>query len=271
MADASGADDRGPDLSLRDPAFLARVMPLLRLAVKGWFRSDVSGMDKVPDGGVLMVSNHSGGLIAMDVPILAVAFADEFGADRPLYVLAHDLLFLGAAGSVMRGAGFLPATRENALGLLRSGGVTILFPGGDYDTFRPSKDANRIDFGGRTGYVRTALEAGVPIVPVVSIGGQEDQIHLSRGELVAKVLGLEKRLRTKYFPVSFGFPFGLTMAFPPNLPLPTKIVTRVLDPIDIRAEFGDDPDIAEVDEVVRSRMQEALDELAAARRFPVLG
>ena len=45
-----------------------------------------------------MVSNHSGGLIAMDVPVLAVAFFDEFGSDRPLYVLAHDLLFLGPAG-----------------------------------------------------------------------------------------------------------------------------------------------------------------------------
>ena len=63
-------------------------------------------------------------------------------------------------------------------------------------------------------------------------------------------------------PVTFGFPFGLTLAFPPNLPLPTKIVTQVLDPIDIVAEFGEDPDIAEVDARVRERMQTALDELA---------
>jgi hypothetical protein len=45
----------------------------------------------------------------------------------------------------------------------------------------------------------------------------------------------------------------------------------VLEPIDVRAEFGDDPDIAEVDAEVRSRMQDALDELARQRRFPVLG
>ena len=89
-----------------------------------------------------------------------------------------------------------------------------MFPGGDHDVFRPSSERNKIDFDGRTGYVRTALDAGVPIVPIVSIGGQEDQIHLSRGELLAKLLGLEKRLRTKYLPVTFGFPFGLTLAFP---------------------------------------------------------
>ena len=108
-------------------------------------------------------------------------------------------------------------------------------------------------------------------MPVVSIGGQEDQIHLFRGELLAKLLNLEKLLRTKYLPVTFGFPFGFTLAFPPNLPLPTKIRTQVLDPIDIVEEFGPDPDIAEVDAVVRERMQTAMNELKRTRRFPVLG
>ncbi len=257
-------------LGLRDGEYVARVMPLLRLVCKLWFRSDVRGIEHVPDGGVLLVSNHSGGLIAMDVPVIAVAFAEHFG-DRPLYCLAHDLLFVGQAEEPMRRAGFIPATREAAADALRDGAATIVFPGGDHDAFRPTWRRNTIDFAGRTGYVRTAIEAGVPIVPVVSIGGQEDQLHLSRGELLAKLLGLEKRLRTKYLPLTFGFPFGLTLAFPANLPLPTKISTRVLEPIDVEAEFGPEPDVDEVDRVVRERMQDALDELAAARRFPVLG
>lgn len=255
----------------RDSAFVAALVPLLRLVVRTWFRSEVTGMDQVPPGGALLVSNHSGGLIAMDVPILAVAFHDEFGPDRPLHVLAHDLLFVGSAGPVMRRAGFLPATRENAHEVLSSGGVTIVFPGGDHDVFRPSTHAHTIDFAGRKGYVHTALRARVPIVPVVSIGGQESQLHLFRGELLARVLRLEKLTRTKYLPVSFGFPFGLTLAFPPNLPLPTKIRTRVLEPIDLSEEFGPEPDVDEVDLVVRERMQTALNELKRERRFPVLG
>jgi len=56
-----------------------------------------------------------------------------------------------------------------------------------------------------------------------------------------------------------------------NLPLPTKIVTQVLEPIDIVAEFGEDPDIDEVDAHVRAVMQRGLDKLAAKRRFPILG
>ena len=183
-------------------------------------------------------------------------------------MLAHDLLFLGASGPVMRRAGFLPATRENADAVLSSGGVTIVFPGGDYDVFRPSSQATPIDFDGRTGYVRTALAAGVPIVPVVSIGGHEDQIHLSRGELWPGCSRLREALRTKYVPVTFGFPFGLTLAFPPNLPLPTKIRTQVLEPIDIEEEFGEDPDIAEVDAVVRERMQTALERAQAGAPLP---
>lgn len=258
-------------LKLRDGAYVARLLPFLRLAAKLWFRCEVHGVEKVPDGGALIVSNHSGGFVAMDVPIIAVAFHDHFGVDRPLYVLAHDMLFMGQGKDIFPRAGFLPATRENAEAVLTSGGVTIVFPGGDHDVFRPTTSANRIDFGGRTGYVRTAIETEVPIVPVVSIGGQEAYLFLTRGEQLAKLLRLEKLLRTRYLPLTFGFPFGFTFGIPPNLPLPTKIQTRFLDPVDVTAEFGTDPDVTEVDRAVRDRMQSALDEMARTRRFPVLG
>ena len=258
-------------LAMRDGAHVARLMPFLRLACKLWFRSEVHDIDRVPDGGALIVSNHSGGAVAMDVPVIAVAFFDHFGPDRPLYVLAHDMLFMGQGKDLFPKAGFLPATRVNADAALRSGGVTIVFPGGDYDVFRPTLRANTIDFNGRKGYVRTALEAGVPIVPVVSIGGHETQLILSRGERLARVLQLQRLLRTRYAPVTLGFPFPMTFGMPPNLPLPSKIVTQVLEPIDLRTEFGNDPDVDEVDREVRARMQAALDELARKRRFPVLG
>ena len=271
MSTAAQRSEADVVLTMRDGEYVARLMPLLRAVVKLWFRSEVRGIEHIPETGALLVSNHSGGLIAMDVPVIAVAFHDRFGSGRPLYVLAHDLLFTGYAHDVMRRAGFVPASRQNAEAVLRAGGATLVFPGGDHDAFRPSWRRNTIDFAGRTGYVRTALEADVPIVPIVSIGGQEDQIHLSRGELVAKLLGLERRLRTKYVPITFGFPFGLTLAFPPNLPLPTKIRTTVLEPIHLRQELGDDPDVAEADRLIRGRMQKALDDLAATRRFPVLG
>lgn len=257
-------------LSGRDPSYVAAVLPALKLAMRAYFRSTVRGMEKVPDGGALLVGNHSGGLMPMDVPIIAVSFAETFGAERPLHCLAHDMLFTGAAGPVMRKFGFVKATRETAHEILTSGAVTIVFPGGDYDTFRPTLRANVVDFNGRTGYIRTALRAGAPIVPVVSIGGQESQLFLTRGEWIGRHSPLRKLMRTDLFPIGFGFPFGLVPA-PLNFPLPAKITTQVLDPIDVEAEFGPDPDLAEVDAVVRERMQDALTEMARERRFPVLG
>lgn len=258
-------------LAERDPAYIAKALPFLKLAMKGYFRSEVRDIDRVPDGGALMVGNHSGGLMAMDVPVIAVAFADTFGAQRPLYCLAHDVMFTGAAGPFFRKFGFVPADRASAEEVLASGAVTVVFPGGDYDTFRPTRSANVIDFAGRKGYVRTALRAGVPIVPVVSIGGQEAQFHLTRGQWLGRISPLRKIVRTDLLPLTIGFPFGLVLAGVGNVPLPTKIVTQVLDPVDVEAEFGPDPDLAEVDQLVRSRMQAALDELARQRRFPVLG
>jgi 1-acyl-sn-glycerol-3-phosphate acyltransferase len=167
--------------------------------------------------------------------------------------------------------GFIPAHRDNAVAALRTGGVVIAFPGGDYDVYRPFTSANKIDFNGRKGYVRTAVDAGVPIVPVVTIGGQESQLFLVRGHRLAKALRLDKLVRTDVVPVSFGLPFGFSVGLPPNFPMPTKIITEVLDPIDVVDEFGNDPDVAAVDAHIRTRMQEALDRLAAQRRFPIIG
>lgn len=254
-----------------DPDSAERLMRFARPIAKKWFRSEVKGLECVPPGGALVVSNHSGGLIAMDVPILAIDFYDHFGYDRPIFTLTHDLMFHTPAADWLRRTGFIPANRRNAAAALRSGGVVVVFPGGDYDAYRPTTAANRIDFNGRTGYVRTAIESGVPIVPAVSIGGQENQLYLSRGTSLARILKLDKLIRSDIVPISFGMPFGLSVILPLNIPLPTKIVTRVLPAVHIEAEFGADPDVDAVDAHVRGIMQRALDELATGRRFPVVG
>jgi len=254
-----------------DPGFTRRIVERIGPLIKRYFRAEVRDIERVPAaGGALVVSNHSGGMLTPDVMIFAPAFYREFGYDRPVYTLAHYGVFLGNVGDWMRRTGVIEASRENAAKALRDGAVVLVFPGGDYDSYRPTFTENVIDFAGRTGYVRTAIETGVPIVPVVSIGGQETQLFLARGDSIARRLGLTKA-RMEILPLSFGFPFGLSAIFPPNLPLPAKIVTRVLDPIDVRAEFGENADVEAVDLHVRAVMQAALDELARERRFPVLG
>jgi 1-acyl-sn-glycerol-3-phosphate acyltransferase len=258
-----------------DPEFTERVVGVLRPLLRRYFRTEVRGLENIPAaGGALLVSNHSGGQFAPDVPVLAVEFYDKFGYDRPIHTLSHDLLFIGPVADVLLRTGFIRANRENAAEALRSGHLVIVFPGGDYDAMRPTVWQNVIDFDGRKGYVRTAIEAGVPIVPAVSIGGQENQLYLTRGTGLAKRLGpISRAVRAKIMPLSFGFPFGFSVGgiLLPNLPLPTKIVTQVLEPIDIAAEFGEDPDIDAVDAHVREVMQRALDRLGRERRLPIIG
>ena len=148
----------------------------------------------------------------------------------------------------------------------------LVYPGGDYEVHRPSWERNRVDFGGRKGFIRLALEEGVPIVPVVAIGGQETALFLSRGEHLARALRLDRLFRLKVLPISLALPWGLNVGdMLGHIPLPAKITIEALPPVDLRGEFGPRPDVDEVYEHVHRLMQDTLDALAAERRFPVIG
>jgi 1-acyl-sn-glycerol-3-phosphate acyltransferase len=266
-ADAIGSGDS----AAWDPDLTRRLINAATPLAKRWFRPEVRGLEPFPrTGGALVVSNHSGGMLTPDVLIFASGFYNTFGYRRPFYTLGHDGLFVGPMSDWVTRVGLIHAGKKNAAAALRSGGVVLNFPGGVYDAFRPTLAQNVIDFNGRVGYVRTAIDAGVPIVPTVSIGGQESQLFLNRGTWLARRLGLG-RLRSDILPLTIGVPFGLSMLVPINVPLPTKIVTQVLEPIDPVALFGQNPDVDRVDAHVRAVMQSALDGLARQRRLPILG
>lgn len=265
-ADVAAATQNRPDAETVRTAHA-----VVKTFIKTYHRAESIDAHHVPaDGGALLVSNHSGGVLAVDVPVIASAVWDAHGHDRDVRGLAHDAIMKGPTGALLAKVGFLAAHPTHAEAALRAGAATIVFPGGDWDACRPLSQASVVDFDGRVGYVRTALRADVPLVPIVSIGGHEAQIILTRGEAIAKALPTSKFFRSNVAPVSVGFPFGITLGLP-QFPLPTKIVTQFLDPIHLRDTFGPDPDPFEVDELVRGRMQDALDGLAATRRFPIVG
>jgi 1-acyl-sn-glycerol-3-phosphate acyltransferase len=267
----SGHEIDSTEIAKWDPVFTAGLINVVTPIVNRWFRPDVRGLESFPTtGGALLVSNHSGGVLTPDWNVLAPAFYGKFGYDRPLYTVAHYGVFFTPFVRSLGSLGVIHASRENAVRALNSGAVVLVFPGGDYDAFRPTLSRNVIDFEGRTGYVTTAVEAGVPIVPAVSIGAQETQLFLTRGHWFAKLLGLN-RIKLDILPVTVGVPFGLSVFFPANLPLPAKIVYRVLEPINVVAQFGKNPDIHEVDAHVRSVMQTALERLSRERRLPIIG
>ena len=261
------------DLDERDPDYIRESLPRLWLLASLYFRAEVRGLGNVPEEGpVLLVGNHSGGNLTPDTAVFTLAFSTYFGVERVFHQLAHNLVLSMPGLSFLRKYGTVAASHENARKALQAGAAVLVYPGGDYEVHRPSWQGRKIDFGGRKGFLRLALDEGVPIVPVVSIGGQETALFLSRGERLAKGLALDKLFRLKVLPISIAPPWGINIGdMLGHLPLPAKITVEALPPIDLRREFGAEPDLDEVYDHLVRQMQETLDALAAERRWPVLG
>jgi 1-acyl-sn-glycerol-3-phosphate acyltransferase len=261
------------DLDERDPDYIREQLPWMWMLASAWFRGEVRGLGNIPDSGpVLLVGNHSGGNLTPDTGIFTLAFSTFFGVERRFYQLAHNLVLAMPTLSFLRKFGTVAASSENARKALESGAVLLVYPGGDYEVHRPSWERNKVNFGGRKGFIRLAVEREVPIVPVVSIGGQETALFLSRGQRLARLLMADRWARLKVLPISIALPWGLNIGdMLGHIPLPSKITIETLPAIDIRKEFGPDPDVDEVYDHLVRLMQDTLDALASERRFPVLG
>jgi len=174
----------GNDIDAWDPDYIRRILPAWRAVMGAYFRGEVRGLDNVPDEGPsLLVGNHSGGTMIADTFVFAGEFYAHFGPDRRFHQLAHDIA-ARLPGTGLSRWGTVAASHDNARRAFDKGAPVLFYPGGDYETFRPTWHSDRIEFGGLKGFVKLALERGVPIVPVVAIGGQETALFVTRGERV---------------------------------------------------------------------------------------
>jgi 1-acyl-sn-glycerol-3-phosphate acyltransferase len=240
------------------------IEPLLDLYYRHWFRVEVEGIENVPDtGGALLVSNHSGAL-PPDAPMIMQALRHEHPRSRPVYMLGEHW-FKGYPGVSMLVSkiGLVPAHPANAQRLLRDEGrLVLVFPEGQKGSRKLYWQRYRLRRFGRGGFVRTAMRAGVPIVPIAVLGAEEAMPIFAHVPLLERLTGL------LYFPINHAFPhFGLAAAL---MYLPAKFRIRFLEPVDVpRYEPEDAEDVALVQsltEEIRGRIQAELDDLQAARR-----
>jgi 1-acyl-sn-glycerol-3-phosphate acyltransferase len=267
-------DVAADDPDARDPELVRLMLDFFRALGRHYFRLDVRGVDNLPaEGPVLLVGNHNGALLPTDGFFTSLAVWDRFGPRRPVYALAHDFLFHDS--TLRRYAlrlGALRAGHESARHVFGRGGLVLVYPGSDLDVFRPWRERDRIVLGGRTGFLRLAIGARVPIVPVVSAGTHEQLVVLTRGDRLAERLRMHRWARTSVCPVVLSLPWGVTSGFVPYLPLPAQTSIAFGRPMTWPelSEGATTEALGRCYAEVESTMQSMLDALYAARR-PLLG
>lgn len=234
-----------------------------------WFRVEWEGLERIPTtGGALLVSNHAGAIPA-DAPMIIHGIEEELG--RPVYGLA-DYWFrtIPLVGTSWSRGGGVPAHPDNAHRLLREEQQLVLvFPEGTKGTGKLYQDRYQLRRFGRGGFVETAMRAGVPIVPIAVVGGEE-----AMPSLVKMPSGVSRALGLPYLPITLNqIVFGPLLGT--VLWLPAKFRIRVLDPV----RFDVEPDkdryprsrVMEEAEAIRVQLQENLYDMLRARRNPWKG
>jgi 1-acyl-sn-glycerol-3-phosphate acyltransferase len=280
--DGDGASDRDRDRPMpapeqerslddwgRSERLLELADPLLNLYYRYWFRVDAEGIENVPmDGGALLVSNHSGAL-PPDAPMIMQAIRNEAPRPRPVYMLGeHWFKGYPGVGMAANKLGLVAAHPENAQRLLRDEGrLALVFPEGQKGSRKVLWQRYRLRRFGRGGFVRTAIRAGVPIVPIAVLGAEEAMPIFAHLRFAQRLSGLI------YFPLNHAFPhFGLAAA---AMYLPAKFRIRFCERVDLSGyppeAVDDSTEVQAISERVRGRIQRELEEMLAARRSVWLG
>jgi 1-acyl-sn-glycerol-3-phosphate acyltransferase len=247
----------------RDPVFAGRMEPLLDFLYRRYFRVEVRGVHHLPErGAAILVANHAGPL-PWDGLVLMQAVRREHPGRRELRPLLEDPVFhFPYLGVMMNRLGAVRAHPDNAERLLDEGKLVAVFPEGEQGLTKLFKDRHTLKRFGRGGFVKLALRARVPIIPVAVVGAEEAAPTLAKIGLFGRSLGLEALPITPTFP--WLGPAGL-------LPLPSKWRVAFGEPLDLaaahRPEAADDRLlVAKLADQVRSRVQEMIGEIVNPRQ-----
>jgi 1-acyl-sn-glycerol-3-phosphate acyltransferase len=263
LVPAAEPERRLDDWGRSDRVF-ERFEPLLDFYYHHWFRVETQDIEHVPaEGGALIVSNHSGALPPA-APMIMQSIRHEHPSPRPLYMLGeHWFKGYPGVGLLTGKLGLVAAHPANAQRLLHDEGrLVLVFPEGQKGSRKLYWQRYRLRRFGRGGFVRTAMRAGVPIVPVAVLGAEEAM------PIFAHVPAMQRLTGLIYFPVNHAFPqFGLAAAL---MYMPAKFKIRFLEPVDLSGYAPEDAEdlalVQEIGEGIRARIQLELDAMRSSRR-----
>lgn len=256
LVDASVGYDRH-GLSL---VALRRAAPVFELLYRHYFRVESVGHAHVPaEGPVVLASNHAGLLpfdgamivtdllMRPDPPRLARSVVDRFVGALPWVNV-----FMARMGQVI-------GRRTTVRDLLADGQPVLVFPEGTSGVLKPITQRHRLQ-PFHPGFVREALRAGAPVVPIAVIGSDDQSPILADLKPLARLLGLPGFPITPTFPL-LG-PLGL-------LPYPVRYRIVYGEPIDLgdahRGRGAEDPRrLARLADRVQRRIQGLVNQHADA-------
>ncbi|PYR79215.1 MAG: hypothetical protein DMF86_04225 [Acidobacteria bacterium] len=249
----------------QDKAYIAAYgATLFTFLRKFYWRIETDGLEHVPATGRAVIAGPHRGFMPFDGVMLLHLVAR--GRGRYIRFLIHpSLVKFPFLFNFMTKLGGIPACRENADWTLQQDELAGVFPEGIHGAFTPYRDAYRLGKFGRDEFVRIALRNRAPIVPFAIVGSAEIFPILAK----IRWAWWERWTEWPYFPITPTFPLA-------PIPLPSKWHVRFLEPIRVNDRYppgaAEDPRVVrEISGLVRQRIQAALDEMVARRRWIFFG
>jgi 1-acyl-sn-glycerol-3-phosphate acyltransferase len=223
QVNSAGFDDWG-----LDPETIKVSLVALRWFYRSYFRVETVGIEKVPQGRVILAANH-GGQVPVDGLLIALSLMLDADPGRIVRAMMERWVpSLPFVSTFFSRTGQVVGDHRNCRDLLEHEQAVLVFPEGVRGSGKTVFQRYKLQSFG-TGFVRLALETRAPIIPVAVIGCEEAIPSILNFKPLAKLIG------APYFPITPLFPFLGPIG---ALPLPTKVTIRFGDPIC----FEEDPD-----------------------------
>lgn len=225
-----------------------------------WFQPTIEGQENIPETeGALLVTNH--GHFGIDLPVLLRLILE--GSGRAVRSLGDRVVFATPIfRDIAKTMGAIEGEPRTTVRLLEDDQLVLVYPGGAKEALGDPEDAYRLQWEKSHGFIRTALRAGKPILPVAGIGNEELYVQVVPQDRVRKSgIGkfISQMLGDKYvMPIYMGLG---------AIPFPTELHYLIGEPIYLPhgPEAADDRQIvaelhAQVTEATQQLIYKGLDQ-----------
>jgi 1-acyl-sn-glycerol-3-phosphate acyltransferase len=242
-----------------DPVIAEMLWHLGNFVYFDYFRVETKGIEQVPmEGAAVLAANHGGAAIPYDAIMLQMAVTNEAPTPRRVRVIGTEIFdMIPGYSHLYRKSGAAYAAKEDAMWVLENQHLLGVFPEGVQGFQKSGSDAYRLQRFGRGGFVKLAMRAGAPIVPVAIMGSEDVHPALFTSKRLAQLVRM-------VFPQQRVDEMAVWLN---PIPLPVRWQIQFLEPVDV-GPATDHPDrltVLEIAEDVRTRVQKALDVMLSER------